>query len=157
MNSGRRVRLAEAHGGAGGSVDPPVSSVRRPGCQLLLVDDEPQITRALHDYFTTLGYVVEIAHSEDEAHERLGDNGFAAVVSDLRLSGSSRLAGLDVIQDCRKRNPRAACIVLTAYGDPENESEAVRRGADVFLQKPAPLDLLAEQLARLLDRGNQNS
>jgi DNA-binding response OmpR family regulator len=41
--------------------------------------------------------------------------------------------------------------VLTAYGDTENEIEARRLGADDFLQKPAPLHVLAKRLAGILN------
>ncbi len=133
--------------------DSPVSALRRPGCRLLIVDDEEHITAAISDYFTMLGYVVDRAPDEAAAHTMLETFNYAAVVTDLQLGCSCRIEGLDIIEHVRARHPQAACIVLTAYGDVQNESEALRRGADALLQKPAPLRLLAEWLARLLDSG----
>jgi len=124
----------------------------RPNCRMLIVDDEEQVTAAVADYFATLGYVVDRAASEAEAIGMIDDREYAAVVTDLRLSGGPHMGGMDVIAHLRRRRAMAACLVLTAYGDAELEREARIRGADDFVQKPAPLRVLADRLARLLDR-----
>ena len=121
-----------------------------PGCRLLIIDDEEHITEAVNDYFTILGYLVDCAQDEKTAIDLLNLFEYAAVITDLRLSGCNRIEGLDLIERARAKHPLAACIVLTAYGDAENENEARRRGADLLLQKPAPLGVLAERLAEIL-------
>ena len=128
-----------------------------PGSRLLIVDDEHQITTALRDYFTVLGYVVDVAESEGAAHTLLDRLVYAAVITDLRLSEQRHDDGMDVIEHVRHRQPNAACVVMTSYGDAAYEIEARRLGADAFLQKPTPLHLLAEQLAEILKDRYQNS
>jgi DNA-binding NtrC family response regulator len=120
--------------------------------RLLVVDDEKPVTTALVDYFTTLGYVVDVAANEAEAIAMIDQSEYAGVVTDLRLSGARNLGGMDVIAHLRRRSSAAACLVLTAYGGADLEREARRQGADDFLQKPAALRVLAEHLARLLER-----
>lgn len=118
---------------------------------MLVVDDEEDVTAAVGEFFATFGYVVDHAASVAEAVAMIDRYEYAAVVTDLRLSGSRRMEGMEVIAHLRRRRAAGACIVLTAYGDPELELEARRRGADAFLQKPTPLPELAVHLARLLE------
>lgn len=129
-----------------------MSLLRRPGCRLLIIDDEEPITGAVTDYFGILGYLVDSAQDEQAAHALVDRFDYAAVITDLRLSRGRRLEGLEIIEHARIRHPAAACIVLTAYGDAENEIEARKRGADALLQKPTPLHVLAERLAEILNR-----
>jgi len=120
--------------------------------RLLVVDDEEPVTAALGEYFATLGYVVDRAASEADAIALIDRCDYAAIVTDLRLAGGRDMGGLDVIAHLRERCATAACLVLTAYGDPALERNARVQGADVFLQKPTALRVLADHLARLLDR-----
>jgi two-component system, NtrC family, C4-dicarboxylate transport response regulator DctD len=120
--------------------------------KLLVVEDEEPVTRALADYFATLGYVVDVAANEVEAIAKIDRHEYAAVVTDLRLSCARHTGGLDVIAHLHRRDPTAVCIVLTAHGDADLEREARSLGADDYLQKPTALRELAERLTRLLDR-----
>lgn len=124
---------------------------------MLIVDDEHHITTALRDYFTVLGYLVDVAESEGAARSLLDRLDYAAVITDLRLSERRHDEGMDIVEHARRRQPKAACIILTSYDDAGNENEARRIGADAFLQKPTPLHLLAERLAGILKDRYQNS
>ncbi|MDP9198385.1 MAG: response regulator [Pseudomonadota bacterium] len=121
--------------------------------RLLIVDDEEHISSALRDYFTILGYVVDVADSKSAAHAMLDRIGYAAVITDLRLSDAGCMEGLEVIRHARVRRPQGARIVLTAFGDPDCRAEAERSGADAFLQKPSPLHELEKVLAGLRNAG----
>jgi DNA-binding response OmpR family regulator len=77
--------------------DIPVPMLRRLGCRLLIIDDEEHITSALTDYFTILGYAVDFARDKNTARALLERFDYAGIITDLRLSGSGRIAGQDVI------------------------------------------------------------
>jgi ActR/RegA family two-component response regulator len=55
--------------------------------------------------------------------------------------------GLEVVSAVRERNAAARIVVLTAYGTPDVEGEARRRGADAFLHKPK----LLREVASVVD------
>jgi DNA-binding response OmpR family regulator len=135
----------------------PVSMPGLPGSRMLIVDDEHHITAALRDYFTVLGYLVDVAESEGAARSLLDRLDYAAVITDLRLSERRHSEGMDIVEHARRSQPKAACIILTSYGDAASENEARRIGADAFLHKPTPLHLLAERLAEILKDRYQNS
>jgi two-component system, OmpR family, response regulator TctD len=127
------------------------------GLRLLVVDDEEQIVEALRDYFSGSGYTVDGATEAAVAMSLLDRNDYVAIVTDLRLSACNRYEGLGILAHARRRNPGAACIVLTAYGDTGNETQAEERGADALVQKPAPLPYLAARLAEVLLRKLQRT
>ena len=119
------------------------------GIRILVVDDEEAIRDATREYLTALGYQVDAAQEREEAEALLSTATYSLVICDLRLTGVHGKEGLELIGYLRERCPWARVILLTAYGSPDIEAEAKRRGADVFLQKPVPLSELA-RLAGLL-------
>lgn len=118
--------------------------------RILTVDDENSILFAIRSYFTTCGYEVDCARELEEAEALLANRRYDIVIADLRLTGSSGREGLDVVRFLRERAPDSPIIMLTAYGSPEIESEAVELGASAFVQKPKPLAELADIVFNLL-------
>lgn len=117
---------------------------------ILLIDDEEPILAAMAEYFVAHGYDVACARDESAALTLLEQIDFRIVITDLRLSRSDRFEGLHILDRIRTRCPHTACIVLTAYGFPDNEARARQRGARVFLQKPQPLGEISRIVATLV-------
>lgn len=107
--------------------------------RILIVDDEDAILFAMRDYFTLRGYEVDAARDVDEAAACLGAHAYAVVVADLCLSEMPSAEGLDVAAYVQESYPNTAVILFTAYGSPEVETEARRRGVCAVLKKPQPL------------------
>jgi ActR/RegA family two-component response regulator len=109
------------------------------GLNILIVDDELPIQFALSDYFTTHGWRVECADSLEGARFQIETGRFDVLIADLSLNGSDGTEGLELVCFVKQRRPAMRVVVLTAYGSPKVEREAVLRGADAFLLKPKPL------------------
>lgn len=120
--------------------------------KVLIIDDEEHILAAMVEYFAAQGYEVACARDEPGARTLLEQSDFRIVITDLRLSRSDRYEGLDILDRIRTRCPQTDCIVLTAYGFPDNEERARQLGARAFLQKPKPLHELAAIVATLVNR-----
>jgi DNA-binding response OmpR family regulator len=110
---------------------------RRP--RLLLVDDEEQTLLAMERYFTTQGFNVDCAQDLEQAEKLIDSVRYSLVLTDLRLTGTHGVEGLEVVSHVRRGSPDTKVIILTAYGTPEVEAEARRRGADDFVYKSGPL------------------
>lgn len=117
--------------------------------RLLIVDDEEPILFALREYFSARSYEVDCASAREEAEELIAHRSYAAVIADLRLAGDGH-EGLDLVGYASGRSPDTRVIVLTAYGSPEIERDARRRGAEAFLHKPIPLAELERVVAGLV-------
>lgn len=110
---------------------------RRPW--LLLVEDEEQTLLAMQNYFTTQGFDVDCAQDQAQAEALIAASRYSMVLTDLRLTGTRGVEGLEIVSHVRRESPDTKVIILTAYGSPEVEAEARRRGADDFLYKSGPL------------------
>ncbi len=118
--------------------------------RLLFVDDEENILIGMRRYFRSLGYEVDCASEREEAEALASNVSYDGVVVDLCLTTGHGPDGLEVIRWVREHSPAARILVLTAFGSIETQREALRLGADMFLQKPRPLSEIHQALAGLL-------
>lgn len=112
--------------------------------RVLIVDDEEPVLLMGAEYFQLQGCDVDCARELEEAQALLSFKGYELVIADLRLTGFGGVEGLTIIDDIRERCPWTRIILWTAYGTPEVEAEARRRGVDAFLLKPQPLPRVAQ-------------
>lgn len=110
--------------------------------RVLVVDDEPQIVRALRINLTARGYQVRTAATGTAALRAVADGHPDVVVLDLGLPD---LDGTEVIAGVRGWST-VPIIVLSARTDSSDKVEALDTGADDYITKPFGMD---ELLARL--------
>ena len=116
---------------------------------LLLVDDEPQILRALTPALTAAGYAVETAATGEAALSQMAGNPSDVMILDLGLPD---IDGKDVIQKVREWS-QAPIIVLSARDLETEKIAALDLGADDFVNKPVGVgELLARVRASLRGR-----
>ncbi len=118
---------------------------------ILIVDDDESLQRALRDRVRHWGHDVATAGSGEECLALAEKRGFDLIILDLGLPG---LSGLDVLDRLKSADCSAEIIVLTADGSVATAVEAVKRGAEDFLTKPADFDLLERLIDRTLERRN---
>jgi CheY-like chemotaxis protein len=111
---------------------------------VLLVDDEKVVLVVMARMLEAAGFSLVAAESGEQALEHLGRQQFACALVDKNLQG---MDGLEVIRHVRKRQPRCACIMMTAYASTGSAVEALRLGVVDYLAKPSPeLDRIAERI-----------
>ena len=110
--------------------------------RVLVVDDEPQILRALKASLRGAGYDVETAETAEGALTALALNPPDAVILDLVLPDGR---GTDVCRELRAWS-KVPVIVLSVVGEEEEKVAALDAGADDYVTKPFGID---ELLARL--------
>ena len=117
--------------------------------RLLLVDDEPQIVRALTPALTAAGYAVETAATGEAAISQMAGNPADVMILDLGLPD---IDGKQVIQRVREWS-QAPIIVLSARDLETEKIAALDLGADDFVNKPVGVgELLARVRASLRGR-----
>jgi two-component system, OmpR family, KDP operon response regulator KdpE len=110
--------------------------------RILVVDDEPQILRALETNLRAAGYEVDTATTAEAALSTAAARRPEAVILDLLLPDGR---GTEVARELRAWSS-APIIVLSAVGDEAEKVEALDAGADDYVTKPFGMD---ELLARL--------
>ena len=118
------------------------------GVRVLVVDDEPQILRALEMMLDSAGYVVETAANAQEALMKAAMRPPQAIILDLLLPDGR---GSDV---CRKIREWSAVpiLMLSAIADEKEKIEALDAGADDYVTKPFSGDELLARLRATLRR-----
>jgi two-component system, OmpR family, KDP operon response regulator KdpE len=118
------------------------------GQRILVVDDEPQIVRALKVILRGAGYATEQAESKEEALNAVSVRPPDAMVLDLVLPDGS---GVDVCAEVRNWTS-LPIIVLSAVGDEHEKVKALDAGADDYITKPFGTDELLARLRAALRR-----
>jgi two-component system KDP operon response regulator KdpE len=125
-----------------------VSGPESNGERVLVVDDEPQILRALSTTLRAAGYTVETASTADGALTAAAAHPPAALILDLVLPDGS---GTDVCRELRTWTD-APVIVLSAVGEEREKIAALDAGADDYVTKPFGVDELLARLRAVLRR-----
>jgi len=101
--------------------------------RILIIDDEAAIRESLETLLALEGYAVETAVNGEEGLERIEEKFYDLILLDLALPGRS---GLEILPLIRERHPSLPVIMITAYGKVDNVVDAIRSGAQNFVQKP---------------------
>jgi EAL domain-containing protein (putative c-di-GMP-specific phosphodiesterase class I) len=112
---------------------------------VLLVDDEPTITRSYARILRSSGYVVETAHDGAEAVARFGERFFDVVVSDISMPG---MGGLALLREIRERDLDVPVIIMTGGPAVQSAIEAIEYGALRYFVKPIAAAQLEEAVGR---------
>jgi two-component system KDP operon response regulator KdpE len=116
--------------------------------RILVVDDEPQILRALGTMLRGAGFTVDTAATAEDALVAAAAHPPAAVIVDLVLPDGS---GTDVTRQLRTWT-EAPVIVLSAVGEEREKIAALDAGADDYVTKPFSVDELLARLRAVLRR-----
>ncbi len=118
------------------------------GARILVVDDEPQILRALETTLRGAGYEVETAATGEDALTRAAVRPPEGVILDLVLPGKS---GVEVCRELREWT-EAPVLVLSVVGEERDKVAALDAGADDYVTKPFGMDELLARLRAALRR-----
>ena len=118
--------------------------------RILVVDDEPQITRVLRTSLSTYGYDVRIAND--------GEAGLAAfqewepdlVITDLSMP---KMTGIELCESIRDHS-QVPIIVLSVKGEDKIKVDALDKGADDYVTKPFSINELLARIRANLRRSN---
>ena len=113
---------------------------------ILLVDDEQLILDILFRELTRASphFDVTLAASGEEAVAKINSGFWDLVITDLLMPG---LDGFQVLKAAKRKDPQTIVIILTGYADMQSAIDALRLGADDFLQKPCDTEELLYRVA----------
>jgi two-component system, NtrC family, response regulator AlgB len=114
--------------------------------QILVIDDEKNIRRAMVMALESMDHAVTAVGSPEEGIRELKRVPADAVFLDLKLHQES---GLDALPEILRLAPRAAVVMVTAFASIETAVEAMRKGAFDYLPKPCTPDQVRQVLAKI--------
>jgi len=115
---------------------------------LLVVDDEPQILRAVAGLLQDEGFEVLTALDGETALKMVEAEAPDLVLLDIALPG---LDGLEALTELKRQHPLLPVIMVSAYGSVENAVKATRLGAFDFIEKPPNADKILLSVRNALE------
>ena len=121
--------------------------INRKNVNILVVDDDKNLTEILRDYLTNIGYSVEEAKDGLEGLDKFRKGAFQLVLADLKMP---RMGGVELLKHIKQLDPQALVLILTGYGSIRSAVEAISDGAYDYLTKPVKLQKLEATIRRAL-------
>jgi DNA-binding NtrC family response regulator len=123
---------------------------------ILVLDDEPIVSKRLQPALEKKGYVVETFFESKEALNRFEEKHFDIVITDLKMKG---LNGMQFLTEVKKQSPKTEVIVITGFATMEIAKESFKKGVFDFLAKPFKLreiqDVIQKIETRLRKKGDE--
>lgn len=101
--------------------------------EVLIVDDEAIVGERLRDYLEKKGMAVETCTDSRQAIDRIKEESFDVIVTDIKMEGPS---GIDLLVTVKAEAPASEVIMITGYGTYEAQRQAEAVGAFDFVHKP---------------------
>jgi len=112
--------------------------------KVLLVDDEEEFCKMLSERLETRGLKVNAVLSGEDAVSRVEDQNFDAIIVDLAMPG---IDGLETLRLIKEKRPDLEILMLTGHGTIKTSIEAMKLGAEDFLEKPVDMKVLLEKIS----------
>ncbi|ACZ01922.1 response regulator transcription factor [Streptobacillus moniliformis] len=121
--------------------------------KILLVEDEIDLNNIIKKYLKTSGYIVDSVFDGEEALFNLNEASYDLVILDVMLP---KLSGFEVLEKMRKKNNKAAVLMLTSKDQVEDKIKGLDLGADDYLSKPFDFEELAARIRAIIRRRYDN-
>lgn len=101
--------------------------------KVLVVDDEPTVTKSCRRILAEEGYEVLTTESGRDGMNRAFAQEFDLVLTDLKMPD---LDGMELVRALRHKRPQTAVVVITGYGTVRSAVEATKLGVSDYIEKP---------------------
>jgi DNA-binding NtrC family response regulator len=119
--------------------------------KVLLLDDEPIVCERLKPALEKLGFYVESYTESQKAVDRVMEEHFDVLVTDLKMRKPD---GLEVMEFVRQHSPSTRVIIITGFATVETATETMKSGAADFIAKPFRIRDLCDQIVDLTKNGD---
>jgi len=120
--------------------------------RILIVDDEPQINKMLVANFSDK-YDTDTAESVKEVEKKITSGKYALVITDMSMEGQN---GLEVIRLVKAKSPQTMVLMITGYSSVEDAVNALRLGAEDYVQKPLDLSRFNVTVKNVIEKFHQS-
>jgi DNA-binding NtrC family response regulator len=115
----------------------------------MVIDDDAEMRAVLRDVLTGDGFTVHEEPGGEQIVATLESLNPAAIVLDKEMPGGN---GLDFLSYIGRRHPSVPVILVTAFGGPVVQAEALQRGAAAYIEKPFRVATFLRALRGVLER-----
>ncbi|EKD35883.1 MAG: Ntr family protein two-component system response regulator [uncultured bacterium] len=112
--------------------------------KVLLVDDEADFLITLAERLEARGLKVNTAANGEDAVAKVDNQSFDLIILDLAMPG---IDGLETLKRIKAKQPDAEIIMLSGQGSIKTSIEAMKLGAEDFIEKPVNISDLMEKIS----------
>ena len=116
---------------------------------ILVIDDEKAIRKALIEILTFEGFVVDEAADGAEGAKKIKEGNYDCILCDIKMP---KMDGLEVLQMAKEEKPDTPFIVISGHGNIETAVDAVKKGAYDYISKPPDLNRLLITIRNAMDK-----
>ncbi len=120
------------------------------GNQILLIDDDREISSTLSGVLTAAGYEVTTAQNGVEGQRKVEQGAFDLIITDMMMP---RMGGFPVLEFLRSLPQPPRVIMITANEGGRHKAYAEMLGVDEYLRKPFAMDVMLEAVSRVIAMG----
>jgi DNA-binding NtrC family response regulator len=120
--------------------------------KVLLLDDEPIVCERLKPSLERLGFYVESYTESQKAVDRLSEERFDVLVTDLKMQKPD---GRQVMHFVKQESPSTRVIVITGFATVETATETMKGGAVDFIAKPFKIRDLCDLVVKITTEGDE--
>ncbi len=117
--------------------------------KILIADDEPNVLDLCRRILIAEGYQVETAQTGNEALDRIRQQPFDLLLTDIKMPG---INGLETAHIAKEISPGIICVTMTGFSTMDTAIEALKLGIDEFVIKPFAPEELSMSIARALEK-----
>lgn len=100
---------------------------------IIIVDDEKNILKTLKIYLESVNFLVDAYEDPVKASLKLNEKEYDIAFFDLKMAP---IDGMQLLKECKQKSPNTTVVIITAHGSIQSAVEAIKNGAEDFLQKP---------------------
>jgi DNA-binding NtrC family response regulator len=116
---------------------------------ILVVDDEVVICKSIQRILSPEGYEVKTALSGEKALEKISQESFDIVITDLKMPG---MDGMELLAKIKEKDPEIVVIMITGYSTVQTAVQAMRMGALDYIPKPFTPEELIVVVEKALEK-----
>ena len=118
---------------------------------ILIIDDEKAIRKALTEILSAEGYKTEEASDGEEGLKKFKERSYDVVLCDIKMP---KLDGLEFLQKATESNADVPVIMISGHGNIETAVDAVKKGAFDYISKPPDLNRMLITIRNAMDRSS---
>lgn len=119
--------------------------------EILIIDDEKAIRKALTEILSAEGYKTEEAGDGEEGLRKFKEKSYDVVLCDIKMP---KLDGIEFLQKATESNSDIPVIMISGHGNIETAVDAVKKGAFDYISKPPDLNRMLITIRNAMDKSS---
>ncbi len=117
--------------------------------KILIVEDERELAKSIVQYLRQESYVCEVAHTANDATEKIMLHDYDCILLDITLPDGN---GLQILEKLKKEGKLEGVIIISAKNSLDDRIKGLNLGADDYLSKPFHLSELGARVSAVIRR-----